>query len=73
MEPFGAHDTEVLLLREIEHNQRLWHWAHTKDAKSGSNEPEQLWLPGEEEHYERKNERELRQSVSVAAQLGIEI
>lgn len=73
IEPLGAYGMDVLLLRRIEHNQRLWSWGHTKDAKTGSNEPEQIWLPGEEEYYERKNERDLRLSVSVAAQLGIEI
>lgn len=72
-DPVGAYGMDVLLLRRIEHNQRLWAWAHSKDAKTGTNEPEQIGLPGEDEHFERRAERELRQSASVAATLGIEI
>lgn len=73
MEPVGAYGMDVMLLRRIEHNQRMWAWSHSKDAKTGSNEPEQIWLPGEEEYYERKAERDIRTSVTVAAALGIEI
>lgn len=71
--PTRANGTDVLLLREIEHNQRLWHWANTEDAKNKGTEPEPLALPGEEEARKARDERELQNAARVAAVLGISI
>lgn len=71
--PAGAHSTEALLLRQMELNQRYWAWAHTKDAEREENEPEPIWLPGEEREHERAVEREENMALMVAGALGIEI
>lgn len=73
MTPLAAHGLEVLLLREIEHNQRLWYWAHTKEAKRKETAPEHLQLPGEDEAYERAVERAETRALSAAARLGIKL
>ena len=73
MEPASAHGTEVLLLREIEHNQRLWHWANTKQAKHQETAPERLTLPGEDEAYERAAEEADEKALAAARKLGIEL
>lgn len=71
--PAGANDTATQLLREIEHNQRLWHWAHTNAAKGGTGEPERITLPGEDAAYESMVEREERNAERIAASFGLEI
>lgn len=63
----------MLLLREIEHNQRLWHWANTEDAKDENTKPDQITLPGEEEAREVRAEIEMRNMRHVSAVFGIEI
>lgn len=71
--PAGAHSTEATLLRQIELNQRYWAWAHTKDAERQENEPEPMWLAGEEQAHERAVEHEENVALMVAGALGIEI
>ena len=63
----------MLLLREIEHNQRLWHWANTEDAKDENTKPDPITLPGEEEAREVREEIEMRNMRHVSAVFGIEI
>ena len=69
----GSHDVATQLLREIEYNQRLWHWAHTEQAKDESTAPQPITLPGEQEAHEVAVERELQNAADVAALLGINI
>lgn len=71
--PASAHSTETLLLREIEHNQRLWHWAHTEDAKNKSTEPQPITLTGEDEAYQARVEREEQNALEVAEAFGIRL
>lgn len=71
IDPLGANDMRTALLRQIEHDLRLWMWAHTKDAKSKTNQPEPIPLPGERERAEAKVEEAERVATSVAAQLGL--
>ena len=73
MAPMASHGLEVLLLREIEHNQRMWHWANTKDAKRKETAPDRMTLPGEEEEYERAVERAKASAVRTAKRLGIKL
>lgn len=73
IEPVAAHSPELMMLRFIEHNQRLWHWAHTKDAKDESTAPEPLMLEGEEQAIQEHRELEEKNAADVAAQLGIDL
>lgn len=73
LNPAGAHGTEALLLRQMELNQRAWAWAHTKDGERGENEPEPIWLAGEEQAHELRVEREENKALTVADALGIGI
>lgn len=73
LNPAASHSTEATLLRQIELNQRYWAWAHTKDAERQENEPEPMWLAGEEQEHERAVEREESMALMVAGALGIEI
>ena len=69
----GSHSEEAELLRQMEHNQRIWHWANTKEAKNKDTAPQPMQLPGEEEAHERAVEHAERDSVRVAELLGLEI
>lgn len=71
--PASSHGMTVRLLRLIEHNQRLWHWAHTKEAKDETTAPEPILLDGEEGLMEALREREEQRAGDVAAALGIEL
>lgn len=71
LKPDGAHDWVVKLLRQIEYNQRIWHWAHTEGAKDESTAPEPMLLPGEEEAHERAVEHAEMDAVRTAALLGL--
>ena len=71
--PEAAHSVAVQLLRLIEHNQRLWHWANTKEAKNKETAPLRIDLPGEEEAYERAEEEAQRSATAVAESLGIKL
>ena len=69
--PSAQNGTVEQLLRQIEYNQRLWHWAHTKSAKSGSSKPEHMNLPGEVEQVAIDREREERNARIVAETFGL--
>ena len=71
MAPAAQNGTVEHLLRRVEHNQRMWHWAHTKSARSGANGPEQLALPGEAEQHEMEVERNERNALLVADSFGL--
>lgn len=71
--PVAAYGIDVMLLREIEHNQRLWHWANTKDAKRKETAPERMQLPGEEEAYEKAVEHAEARAARAAERLGIKL
>lgn len=71
IDPLGVNDMQTLILRQIEHDLRLWMWAHTKDAQNNSNQPEPMLLPGEAELAEAKAEEAQRMAASVASQLGL--
>lgn len=73
VDPAGANDVTAQLLREIEFNQRMWHWAHTDAAKGGMGEPERITLPGEDAAYESMVEREERNAERIAASFGLEL
>lgn len=61
------------LLRQMELNQRNYAWAHTEEAKNGTNEPQPMLLAGEEEGYESAVEAEERNALDVAELLGLRI
>lgn len=71
--PMRSHGLDVLLLREIEHNQRIWHWANTEEAKHEESKPEPITLPGEEEAYQAMADYERQNAIEVASILGISI
>lgn len=71
MAPAAQNGTAEHLLRQIELNQRAWHWAHTKDAQRGAQKPERLQLPGESEQHELAVEREEQKQRKVADALGL--
>lgn len=71
--PAAAYGIDVLLLREIEHNQRMWHWANTEEAKNKETAPECMTLPGEDEMHQAMVEQEQQNAIEVAAILGINI
>lgn len=73
MDPTNGNQTVEYLLRQMEHNQRMWAWAHSKDAKSGANEPDPLPLPGEEERTRDLEQQELRKAADIAALMGLNI
>ena len=72
-DPAAVNGTVEHLLRRIELNQRQWAWAHTKDAKSGSNEPQPITLPGERESVEAAKERAAADAMAVARAFNINI
>lgn len=71
--PEHSHGLVAQLLREIEHNQRLWHWANTKEAEKSETEPERIWLPGEEEAHEEAVERAQAAAIGLAEQMGLKL
>ena len=73
MAPAAQNGTAEHLLRQIEVNQRNWHWAHSKDGQRGANQPKWLTLPGEEEQAEMAREREERKQSRVADALGLSL
>lgn len=73
IEPTKAHGQAVRLLRTIEHNQRVWHWAHTKDAKDKNTAPEPELLPGEQAAYERAVASAEDNAARTAEKLGIDL
>lgn len=73
LNPSGANSEELRMLRLIEHNQRIWHWANTKAAKSKETAPEPTLLPGEEEVLQAKSEQEEKNAADLAAQFGLKL
>lgn len=73
LHPAGSNSPELMMLRQMELNQRMWAWGHTKDGERGENEPEPIWLRGEEQEHERRVEHEENMSLMVADALGIDI
>ena len=71
IDPMGANTTEAALLRQLEHDMRLWMWAHTKDAKTNTNQPRPMQLRGEAALAEAKAEEAERTAASVASLLGL--
>lgn len=69
MDPVGAHGTAVMLLRQMELNQRSSGWS----KKSGTPQPQPILLDGEEQAYEDAVERQERAQADVAARLGLQI
>lgn len=70
-DPLARLDETHFLLRMIEHNQRLWAYAHSKDAKSGSGEPKPVMFNGEQERVARETARAARKSRHVADMFGL--
>ena len=70
-DPFSRVSVSDALLRRIEHNQRLWAYSHSKEAKSGANEPKPLLFDGEQERVEREAARAARHSRYVAERFGL--
>lgn len=71
IDPSLANTTTDHLLRRIEMNQRVWQWAHTKDAENKVNAPDPLPLPGEAERNEERGRRAEAEAAAVAAAFGI--
>lgn len=72
LNPALENGTAEWLLRQIELNQRRWAWAHTKDAKSGSNEPQPITLPGEAELVDAKEQQAEQDALAVAAAFNLD-
>lgn len=73
LDPVGAHSDELRMLRAMELNQRRWHWAHTKGADSGANEPQPLLLDGEQEAVEAAKDEQRRTAADVADAFGLTV
>lgn len=73
IEPEHSHGIVAQLLREIEHNQRLWHWANTKEAENKDTEPERILLPGEEEAHQEAVERAQTAAIGLAERMGLKL
>jgi hypothetical protein len=73
VDPAGANSAELQMLRRMELNQRRWHWAHTKGAESGSDEPQPVLLDGEREALDAAEEAQRRNAESVADAFGIDL
>lgn len=71
--PGGSNTLEAQLLRNIEHDVRLFSWSFSKDAKTKSNVPEPLTLPGETEAKERAEERADSMALSLAQEFGLKL
>lgn len=73
MDPSLANSTEAKLLRQIELNQRIWAWAHTKEAENGTNEPVPMPLPGEAERVEERERQATADAIEVAAAFSLNL
>lgn len=73
IEPEHSHGLVAQLLREIEHNQRVWHWANTKEAEKPDTEPERILLAGEEQAHEEAVERAQAAAVGLAEKMGLKL
>jgi len=73
MAPAASNSPELHMLRRMELNQRLWHWAHTKGAESGANEPQPVLLDGEEEALEEAAEEQRATSIEVANAFNLKL
>lgn len=71
--PGGGNTTEAQLLRQVEHAIQLFRWSFSKDAKTKSNVPEPLTLPGEEEAREIAGERADSMAISIAQEFGLKL
>ena len=71
MVPTAANGTVEQLLRQIELNQRIWSWSHTKDAENKVNQPVPMTLPGEDEAHERKERQAQLDAAAVAAAFNL--
>ena len=71
--PEASHSLSVQLMREIEYNQRLWHWANTEEAKNKDTAPNRMPLPGEEEAHEKAIERAQKTAIGAAELLGLKL
>ncbi len=71
--PQGANSIEAQLLREVEHNQRLYAWARSKEAKNKETAPQPMQLPGEEEAYEIAVNEAEHEAARTAELLGIKL
>lgn len=71
MDPTGAHGTDTLLLRQMEYDLRMWHWANTKAAEDESTKPEPILLDGEQEAIDRRIDQQKDAAVDIARQLGL--
>lgn len=72
-DPVGSHDTKTQLLRQLELDVRTFQWSFTEEAQKNGQEPEPYLLPGEEEAYERAEEREDRNAIELARYFGLNI
>ena len=71
LDPAGSHAWELLIMRRIEHDLRLWIWSHSENAKNKDTAPDPIWLPGEEERHERMVEDAKREAARIADAFGI--
>lgn len=70
--PAASHSPELRMLRQMELNQRLWHWAHAKESERGD-EPQPILLDGEAELHEAEVEEQRRTAADVAAAFGLKM
>lgn len=68
--PTAQHGADVLLLRRIEHNQRLYAWSR---GGGKGEEPAEIELAGERELSERNRRHDESMQPRVAALLGLQI
>ena len=71
LDPAGSHGFDVLLMRRIEHELRIWLWAHTPKEERPPDPPEPIWLPGEDERHERIVEATKRDARQIASAFGL--
>jgi hypothetical protein len=71
--PGNGNTVESQLLRQVEHAIQMFRWSFSKDAKTKSNVPEPLTLPGETEAKERAEERADSMALSLAQEFGLKL
>ena len=71
--PNRANSPELRMLRNIEHNQRMYHWSRTEEAKDKSTAPEPILLHGEEAAVEAAREQEEKKAAGIAETFGINL
>ena len=73
IDPMGANGTLLAIVRQLEHDVRMFQWSFTDKAKDESTAPEPISLPGEDEAWERAEEEADRAALDLAETFGLKL